>query len=408
MIRFLHTADWQIGTQFGQFEPDEAAHLAQARFDTVRRIAAEAAARNADAVLVAGDVFDLQTVSDTVIRRLFAALQPFSGPWIMLPGNHDAALVESVWTRAQRLNCITPNVRVVLEPGVVLLDACRCALLCAPLTQRITYDDTTAFFDTTETPPGYHRVGLAHGSVGGILQESIDSSNPIAPTRAASARLDYLALGDWHGHLRVDERTWYAGTHEQDRFRANEPGFALDVTLSEPGAPPRVEAVRVGQYQWHRWDETISVPTDVDTLEARLAALGAHDVLRVEAGGTAALADAEALRVAIEETRARVRALRADLSGLHVLPTADDLAELGAQSGYLAKVVARLRGLQEEAQADPQQARRAAEALLLLARFQREQRPAQQRDSQAGQPHDPQAAQPHDSSAAQPRGARSA
>ena len=372
MIRFLHTADWQIGTQFGQFEPDEAAHLAQARFDTVRRIADEATARKVDAVLVAGDVFDLQTVSDTVIRRLFAALQAFAGPWIMLPGNHDAALVESVWTRAQRLNCVPPNVRIVLEPGVVLLDACRCALLCAPLTQRITYDDTTGFFDNAETPPGYHRVGLAHGSVSGILQEGIDSSNPISPTRAASARLDYLALGDWHGHLRVDDRTWYAGTHEQDRFRANDPGFVLDVSLSEPGARAVVEAVRVGQYQWHRWDETISVPTDVDALKARLATLSGSDVLRVTVSGTAALADAEALHVAVEETRARVRALRVDMSALQVLPTTEDLAELGAQSGYLAKVVARLRGLQEALQSDPQQVRRAAEALLLLARFQRE------------------------------------
>jgi DNA repair exonuclease SbcCD nuclease subunit len=372
VIRFLHTADWQIGTQFGQFEADEAAHLAQARFDTVRRIAEEAAARQVDAVLVAGDVFDLQTVSDTVIRRLFGALQAFAGPWIMLPGNHDAALVESVWTRAQRLNCVAPNVRLVLEPGVVLLEACRCALLCAPLTQRITYDDTTGFFDTTGTPPGYHRIGLAHGSVSGILQEGIDSSNPIAPTRAASARLDYLALGDWHGHFRVDERTWYAGTHEQDRFRANDPGFMLSVTLSEPGALPQVEPVRVGQYQWHRWDETISVSSDVDALKTRLAALGHHDVLRLAVSGTAALADAEAVHVAVEEVRARVRALRVDLSGLQVLPTADDLAELGAQSGYLAKVVARLRDLQEDPQSDPQQIKRAAEALLLLARFQRE------------------------------------
>ncbi|WP_144109297.1 exonuclease SbcCD subunit D [Paraburkholderia sp. BCC1886] len=372
MIRFLHTADWQIGTQFGQFEPEEAVHLAQARIETVRRIAAEATARQVDAVLVAGDVFDLQTVSDTVIRRLFGALQGFSGAWIMLPGNHDAALVESVWTRAQRLNCIAPNVRIVLEPGVVLLDACRCALLCAPLTQRITYDDTTAFFDSAESPPDYHRVGLAHGSVGGILQEGIDSSNPIAPTRAASARLDYLALGDWHGHLRVDERTWYAGTHEQDRFRANDPGFMLDVTLSEPGATPLVEAVRVGQYRWQRWDTTIAVSTDVDALKARLSALGTNDVLRVTVTGTATLADAEAIHVAVEETRARVRALRVDLSGLQVLPTEADLAELGAHGGYLAKVVARLRGLQEAPQSDPQQIRRAAEALLLLARFQRE------------------------------------
>lgn len=377
MIRFLHTADWQIGTQFGQFEPDEAAHLAEARFDTVRRIAREARARHVDAVLVAGDVFDQQTASDTVIRRLFAALQDFSGAWIMLPGNHDAALVESVWTRAQRLNCIPPNVRVVLEAGVVLLNACRCALLCAPLTQRITYDDTTAFFDATDTPPGYHRVGLAHGSVSGILQEGIDSSNPIAPTRAVSARLDYLALGDWHGRFEVNERTWYAGTHEQDRFRANEPGFVLDVTLSEPGAAPVVEPLHVGKYRWHRWEETIAVPSDVDALKARLAALSATDVLRLKVGGTTALADAEALHVAVEETRATVRALRVDLTGMQVLPTEDDLANLGAQSGYLANVVARLREMQTSPQADStngMQARHAAEALLLLARFQREQR----------------------------------
>jgi nucleotide-binding universal stress UspA family protein len=130
--------------------------------------------------------------------------------------------------------------------------------------------------------------------------------------------------------------------------------------------------VRVGKYQWHRWEETISVSTDVDSLKLRLSALGSHDVLRVTVSGSTALAGAEAIHVAVEETRARVRALRVDLSGLQVLPTADDLAELGAQSGYLAKVVARLRDLQEDPQSDPQQVKRAAEALLLLARFQRE------------------------------------
>jgi DNA repair exonuclease SbcCD nuclease subunit len=372
MIRFLHTADWQIGTQFGQFDAEEAAHLAEARFETVRRIASEAAGRRVDAVLVAGDVFDLQTVSDTVIRRLFGALAGFSGAWIMLPGNHDAALVESVWTRAQRLNCISANVQVVLTPGVVLLDALKCAFLCAPLTQRITYDDTTAFFDQTETPRGYFRVGLAHGSVSGILQEGIDSTNPIEPTRAETARLDYLALGDWHGHLQVNSRTWYAGTHEQDRFRANDPGFMLDVTLEEPGALPAVQAVPVGKYRWLRWEEDIVVPSDVDALKTRLQALGAADVLKLDVRGSTDLGSAEAVRLAVDEARARVRAMRVDMSELQVQPTADDLAALGVQSGYLGKVVARLRDLQ----ADPQQAKLAAQALLLLAQFQREARPA--------------------------------
>jgi DNA repair exonuclease SbcCD nuclease subunit len=368
VIRFLHTADWQIGTQFGQFSPEEAAHLTEARFETVRRIATLATERKVNAVLVAGDVFDQQTVSDTVIRRLFGALVGFAGPWFLLPGNHDAALVESVWARAKRLACVPSNVHLLLEPGVVTVDELKCALLCAPLTQRNTYDDTTEFFDREETPEGYFRVGVAHGSVTGILPEGIDSANPIAPTRADTARLNYLALGDWHGVFNVNLRTWYSGTHEQDRFRANEPGFVLDVTIRDPGAAPEVEPIRVGNYSWHRWEEVISVPSDVESLRQRLETLGGTDVLRLVVSGTTALSDAEAVNLAVEEARARVRALRADTTGMQVLPTEEELAALGAQSGYLTKVVARLRDLQ----VDSAQGRAASEALLLLAKFQRE------------------------------------
>ena len=195
-MRLLHTADWQIGAQFGQFEPAEAAYLADARIETVRTIAALAREKQVDAVLVAGDVFDLQTVGDVVIRRLFSALEGYQGPWYLIPGNHDAALLESVWTRAARLGCIPPNAFPLLTPGVTLREDLRLAILAAPLTQRNTFDDTTREFDFLESPPGYFRVGLAHGSVTGILQEGADAANPIAAERASAARLDYLALGD--------------------------------------------------------------------------------------------------------------------------------------------------------------------------------------------------------------------
>ena len=80
MISFLHTADWQIGRVFSQFEPDDAAALFEARFKAVERLAALATERNVDAVLVAGDVFDAQTIADKTVRRLFNALQGFAGP----------------------------------------------------------------------------------------------------------------------------------------------------------------------------------------------------------------------------------------------------------------------------------------------------------------------------------------
>ena len=107
---YPHTADWQIGRQYGQFDSGDAAMLAEARYDAVARIAELAAQRGVDAVLVAGDVFDTQGISDRGIRRLFGALGAYAGPWVMIAGNHDAALADSVWTRAIQLGCVPANV----------------------------------------------------------------------------------------------------------------------------------------------------------------------------------------------------------------------------------------------------------------------------------------------------------
>lgn len=367
MTYFLHTADWQIGRQYGQFETDDAALLAEARFDAVARIAALAAERQVDAVLVAGDVFDTQGVSDRTIRRLFAALAAYAGPWVMIAGNHDAALADSVWSRAAQLGCIPPNVRVPPRPGVVDLAAQNLAVLAAPLTQRHTYDDVTQAFDAMESEPGRIRVGLAHGSVAGRLPDTIDATNPIAPDRASRARLDYLALGDWHGCLSVDERTWYAGTPEQDRFRGNEPGYVLDVRIAAPGATPQVERVATGKYRWSAWTETLSLPTDAQALAERLAALRAEDVLRLELQGHVNVPTWEALQRAVDQAAAQARAVLPDFSGLLLEPDDADLAQLGA-SGYVGEVATQLQAMQ----ADPEQAAVAGEALRLLLRFQRE------------------------------------
>ena len=35
---FLHTADWQIGRQYGQFDPQDAAILEEARLEVIAKI----------------------------------------------------------------------------------------------------------------------------------------------------------------------------------------------------------------------------------------------------------------------------------------------------------------------------------------------------------------------------------
>jgi DNA repair exonuclease SbcCD nuclease subunit len=359
-LRLLHTADWQIGRICSQFEPDDAAALFEARFQAVERLAALAVEHGVDAVLVAGDVFDAQTVSDKTVRRLFNAMGGYPGPWVLLPGNHDAALAESVWTRAQRLGVVRPSVIACLEPGVRVVGD-RFALLPAPLVQRHTYGDLTEWYLSAATPPGLPRIGLAHGCVQGLLAEGIDSANPIAADRAARAGLDYLALGDWHGSKRIDERTWYAGTPETDRFKANESGQALLVSIAGAGAAPVVAPLRTGRYRWQQLDARLAVPSDVDEALRALAACGSDDVLQLRASGVCDLGGQRRLQQGVEAARARVRALVHEAHGLRLEPTAEDIEALHAD-GYVGEVLQQLRA----EQAGPQ-AERARDALVLLA-----------------------------------------
>ena len=361
MIKLLHTADWQIGRTPSNFEPDDAALLAEARFAVVERLARLATAEGVHAVLVAGDVFDAQGVSDKTVRRLFNALAGFAGPWVLLPGNHDAALAESVWSRAQRLGAVPAQVHLCLQPQPLLLNALQLAVLPAPLVQRHTHHDLTAWFDTASTPAGWYRVGLAHGSVQGLLAEGAGAGNPIAADRAEQAALCYLALGDWHGTRQVGPRCWYSGTPETDRFKANASGQALLVTLPAPGALPQVQAVATGQFRWQQHHALLQVPSDLDALLQHLAGLTPADVLQLQVSGHIDLAQQQRLQQALGPARARARALLVELAGLQLVPTADDVAALRAD-GYLGEVVAELHAGQTGASAEV-----ARDALALLA-----------------------------------------
>ncbi|MDQ2779442.1 MAG: DNA repair exonuclease [Pseudomonadota bacterium] len=361
-LRLIHTADWQIGRVYSQFEPDDASALFEARFHAVERLATLAVEHGVDAVLVAGDVFDLQTVSDKTIRRLFNAMQGYPGAWVLLPGNHDAALAESVWTRAQRLGVVPPNVVTCLEPVARLVGG-RFALLPAPLVQRHTYGDLTDWFATTPTPEHLPRIGIAHGCVQGVLAEELDSANPIAADRATSARLDYLALGDWHGSKRIDARTWYAGTPETDRFKANASGQALLVRIDGPGATPEVQVLPTGRYRWRQIEAPLAVPSDVDAALQMLADAIADDVLQFRVAGVCDLHGQRRLQQGVAHARARVRALVQESHELRLEPTPQDIESLHAD-GYVGEVVQQL-----QAEQTGPQAQRSRDALVILARL---------------------------------------
>jgi DNA repair exonuclease SbcCD nuclease subunit len=345
-VSFIHTADWQLGKPFANRSEAARPFLEQARFDAVRKIGAIATERRADAVLVAGDVFDSAIPSELTIRNAIIAMESFAGAWVLLPGNHDPALPEGVWTRLYGLGA-KENIIVAARPEPILLAEGRLAVLPAPLTRRQESADLTGWFDAALTAEGAVRVGLAHGSIPSCLPEDADARNPVAADRVERARLDYLALGDWHGCVRIGARSWYSGTPEADRAKDNLSGTALLVRIARPSAEPEVQSLPIGLYFWHKLGVVLHQAADVDALAERVRALEApldRHVVDLVLQGTLDLASRVRLQRVLADLAARVRDLRCDDTRLLALPSDADLQRIG-RGGFVGEAVARLRRL---------------------------------------------------------------
>ncbi|MCY4331500.1 MAG: DNA repair exonuclease [Cyanobacteria bacterium MAG CAR1_bin_15] len=353
VFRFVHTADWQLGKGFANIPGDADAALRDQRIETVRAVARLATERDVDAVLVAGDAFDANAVAHRTLIRMLDGLEEFAGDWVFIPGNHDPALADSVWTRLQERR--PPNVHLALQPEQPLLLADgRAVVLPAVLQRKHEIGDLTAWFDHGETPEGAIRIGLAHGSVPECLPDPSEAVNPVAAGRADAARLDYLALGDWHGTLRINDRTWYAGTPETDSFSSSNPGNVLVVTIGKPGAPVEVEPVPIGRFLWHSKAAEIRCAEDMDALHRRISELAPEPdrcLLRLTLSGAVDLATRARLHRCLEDWRALLRHL--DVQD-HLLdePSDDDLDRID-RGGFVRTAVERLRSCARN-NADPE------------------------------------------------------
>lgn len=251
MIRFIHTSDLHLGKPFGGFPEDVRAKLKSIRHDAISRLALAAREGGAKYILLAGDTFDAETPQPTTIRHALNAMRGAGDlTWIIMPGNHDNLAASELWRILT--NDMPSNVQLAVKPipmslseGVVLLPA--------PSTVRHPGRDLTEWMDAAATGDAI-RIGLAHGGIrnfksGEDLSEE-GGSAVIPPDRAQRSDLSYLALGDWHGCLRISPSTWYSGTPEPDSFKPHAAAGALLVSIDGNRAPPQVATVPIGSLTW--------------------------------------------------------------------------------------------------------------------------------------------------------------
>lgn len=258
MIRILHGADFHLDSPFQGLSRDQAIVRREEQRALLTRLGRLAEEREADIVLLAGDLFDSENTYHETAEQICTALSGLSVPVFIAPGNHDPYTPRSAWERipfGDNVHVFTgENMECVRLPELGLRvwgSAFTGRHRRAPLAQ----------FRAPEREEETLDVMVLHGEVGNPASDY----GPIAVGELAASGMDYVALGHIHttsGLCRAGD-TFYAwpGCPEGRGFDETGEKGVLLVEL-EPGTC-RAESVPLGGRRYEAKEVDITNTNDL-------------------------------------------------------------------------------------------------------------------------------------------------
>ena len=346
MVKFIHTADWQIGMK--------AAHVGAVgqrvraeRLDAARRVIEAATSHHADFIIVAGDTFEDNAVDRVLVQKVADILSAFSGPVYIISGNHDPLVPGSVWAHAVWQS--NSNLHLLTQAKPLEIDGA--TLFPCPLFEKHSLKDPTRWINASDNRD--IAIGIGHGTVEGVSQSELDY--PIARDAAARAGLDYLGLGHWHSFSSYDSadgavRMAYSGTHETTKFGERDSGNALLIEIEERGAVPKLTPIRTGGLWWKQIERRFAESGAPARLREEVESLTEADktLLDLRIDGVLEQGDQAELTRLDELVRARFLYGRMDTSQLAPRPDDDRWLEM-LPVGVLRESAQRLQTLSDPA-----------------------------------------------------------
>ncbi len=228
-MRILHTSDWHLGVSFGTAD----AHRDQEY--VLDRIAGIVKEKEADAVIIAGDVFDRSVASaeaialyDGAVTRLCAGL---GVPVLIIAGNHDGA--ERLASCAELLKNSGLYVcgKLEREPCRVTLGDTEFFLLpwfTADKVRSLWPEEAEQVGNLQDAfelvcgklrasfTPGKRHVAVAHAFLVNAVTSGSDRIAEVGLASAVNAEVfrgfDYVALGHLHGPQDIGSNARYSGS----------------------------------------------------------------------------------------------------------------------------------------------------------------------------------------------------
>lgn len=280
-MRFIHTADWQVGMTFHGFKEKSRIMMEDDRLEVIESIGEYAnKEQNAiDFVLVCGDMFETPRVSETLVKKTFKKIERIQKPVYVLAGNHEWNGSEFMFTTKFFLENKPANLHVLAAGSNAVEGLTGVEIIGAPLEGKEDQIDLVkAQIDLLE-PTANIRILAGHGSIDLIMpagaRQDLIALAPIEKALTEN-KIHYVAMGDRHSTTKVGNTglVWYSGAPEPTSFKEEKSEEQRNVLVVEitPGVSAKVEKVEVGQWEFIRFgtkfeQHQLRSKQDLDDLE---------------------------------------------------------------------------------------------------------------------------------------------
>ena len=280
MLKIVHAADLHLDSAFGALGAEKARERRREGRWLVERLADLTKRREADLLLLSGDLFDGRHVYPETLEAMAEAFASLSARVFIAPGNHDPYEPGGPYTRVQW----PENVHIFKSSAIeaVELPELNAVVYGAAFTGPERPDAPLAGFSA----PGDGRIHLMvlHGDVS--ASESVYGS--IRKEEIAGSGLSYLALGHIHlasGLKKSGNTFWaYPGCPEGRGFDETGEKGVLVGTVS--AAKAELEFCPLGRRQYGIYPVDITGAADpAERVRQALPASAAMDVVRVRLVG---------------------------------------------------------------------------------------------------------------------------
>ncbi|MDQ7794867.1 MAG: DNA repair exonuclease [bacterium] len=238
-IRILHTADLHLDCLLGGLPYERRVERRAEIFAGLRRVVQLAGDHRVDALLVVGDLFDLDCLSRETVAQVSALFRSAGLPILLVPGNHDPGEDPR---SPYREDVFPPNCHVfggdeftAFSP-VEGLTVHGLPFLAAARRRRQLRDFARRF---PPTPGEGFRVVAHHGAYSGFTLPEGDYA-PVLPQDLVDTQAHYVALGHHHNWRDVTPRGGPPACYPGSPVRldwSNLPERKALLVRFKPGAP---------------------------------------------------------------------------------------------------------------------------------------------------------------------------